>query len=96
MKGSQTYKSESSAEPSLFWNFLLAHQVLVNGNEVLGGHVMADVLPAVMATIPANIDCIEQWLTAVTDVMDASSTDGVDAADEVKDSLHDLWVVGMP
>lgn len=85
------FKSESSAEPSLFWNFLLAHPV---GNELLGGHVMADVMAAVMATVTANIDYIERWLGAVTDVMAASSTDGVGAANEVRDSLRDLWIVG--
>ena len=84
--GSDSQMSHLSAIPgksALFWNFLLANAGAASladiktkiHRRILPKKTLADVLPAVMSTIPTTPDSAMQWLEAVTDVQAARSQD---------------------
>lgn len=83
-------KWESSGDQSSchFWNFLLAHDRLIQTPHLL------DVMPAVMCTIPSAMDATTNWLDCVNDVLDATTSGGRNIAREMQHALQGLLTAG--
>ena len=84
MPGGLNLSTMCNEPHSLFWNFLLAD----------GSDSLVDIMPAVMSTIPKELDAAESWLAAVEDVRIDSHSRAANAAEQTAASLNRLAAAG--
>lgn len=87
---------ESHLQRSLFWNFLLGTPVEADDmhQSMFDKHVLFDVMPAVLGTLPSGLSASKKWFAAIEDVLEAIES-RYDARDMLDQALYAVAAAGM-